>query len=513
MQTQVIIIGAGPTGLMAACQLARLNINFIIIDSKPAPVAESRAMLVTARSMEIYRQMGLADTVLKEGQVIDSFSIFMNGREKATLKTTNAGQGLTDFPNLQAFEQFKNEDLLYTDLKMLGHDVLWRTSLVSFAQNEDGLQARLYDKTDPFRDFFVEADYLLGCDGASSTVRQQLGLDFIGGTYQNKFFVADVNLNWLQPTNKLIASLSRQSFCAFFPMYGNGSYRILGTLPQHFMATEEIDFDDLKPVIHSTAKIPFNIETLNWFSVYKLHHRCVDEFKVGHCFLLGDAAHIHSPAGGQGMNTGLQDAYNLTWKLAMVLNKAAAEPLLNTYHDERYPFAQWLLRFTDNIFGFMTGQQWYVYYFRRCFIPIFLKWLLAAPFFSRRAFKTLSQIGYSYRKSRLSINCSSQKLKFKAGDRCPHILIDHDGHQQSLLSLLTETKFYLLCVGDIRQHDFLPAHLQGYINVINLPHAACWHKAGVKGKLFILLRPDQYIGLVSDEMNTALLSGYFNNFK
>lgn len=513
MHTQVIIIGAGPTGLMAACQLARFNVDFIIIDTKPAPTHESRAMLVTARSMEIYQQMGLVDAVLQQGQMIGKFSIYMNGREKATLETVDAGNGLTDFPNLQAFEQFKNEELLYEQLKATGRDVLWRTSLVSFEQHEDHVVANLYDKSDPFRKISIKASYLLACDGSSSLVRQQLGLSFEGGTYQNKFFVADVQLNWQQPANKLIASLSRANFCAFFPMYGNNNYRILGTLPESFAGNENVSFDDLKDVINANVKLPLGIEKLNWFSVYKLHHRCVDKFRVNRCFLLGDAAHIHSPAGGQGMNTGLQDAHNLAWKLALVLQGVADDKLIDTYHDERYPFAQWLMKFTDKIFAFMTSCNWFLYQLRTYVMPNILRLILSTKWISKRIFRILSQIWYSYRKSPLSLQFIKQKLKFSAGDRCPYVMTEIDGKLQSIYHLLTEPKFHLLCIGSNEYDSQIPDHLTAYIKVVNLPLNESWGKLGVQSGLYLLIRPDNYIGLLSDEMSPALITGYFDTFK
>lgn len=513
MHTQVIIIGAGPTGLMAACQLARFNIDFIIIDTKPAPTHESRAMLVTARSMEIYQQMGIVDIVLQQGNVISKFAIYMNGREKAALKTAEAGSGLTDFPNLQAFEQFKNEEMLYEQLKTTGHDVLWRTSFVSFEQNKDLVLANLYDKSDPFRKITVKASYILACDGASSIVRQQLGLNFAGGTYQNKFFVADVQLNWHQALNKLIASLSRANFCAFFPMYGDNNYRILGTLPESFASTDDVSFDDLKEVIANNIKLPLNIEKLNWFSVYKLHHRCIDKFRLNRCFLLGDAAHIHSPAGGQGMNTGLQDAHNLAWKLALVLQDTAGEKLLDTYHDERHPFAQWLMKFTDNIFAFMTGRNWVIYQLRAHLLPYILQFVLSKKWIARRIFRILSQIWYSYKKSPLSLQFIKQKLRFSAGDRCPYVMTEIDGKLQSIYHLLTEAKFHLLYIGGSLDSDYLPGHLKPYIKIVNLPLNEGWQKLGVKSDLYLLIRPDNYIGLMSDEISPALITGYFDMFK
>jgi 2-polyprenyl-6-methoxyphenol hydroxylase-like FAD-dependent oxidoreductase len=183
MNTTVIIIGAGPTGLMAACQLARFGVDMIIIDAKTGINVESRAMLVTARSMEIYQQMGLSDKVEAGGKYIEDFAILMDGREKLQFSMGSAGNGLTDFPYLQSFEQSRNESLLYEHLKCSGHNVLWSMEFLSLEQSAEGVNVQLQDLTSQ-KLLHIQAKYLIGCDGASSKIRQQLNCKFEGGTYE-----------------------------------------------------------------------------------------------------------------------------------------------------------------------------------------------------------------------------------------------------------------------------------------------------------------------------------------
>jgi 2-polyprenyl-6-methoxyphenol hydroxylase-like FAD-dependent oxidoreductase len=346
MRTKVIIIGAGPTGLMAACQLARFDCDFIIIDQKAGPTRESRAMIVTLRSLEIYQQLGLISELLIKSKPIPDLSLFIDGRQRAGFSLKDAGKSLTAFPEFQAFEQCKNEQLLNRHLQDSGRRVCWNATFKSLQQqgNKIIVQA-LQANGGTVMPVTIEADYLLACDGASSPVRHALRIDFHGKTYQNKFFVADVHINWRHPAKQIIAAPARHNFCAFFPMFGDHAYRILGTLPKSFHNRTINNFADLRPVISQAAKIPMRIGQVNWLSIYHLHHRCIQNFRNGNCFLLGDAAHIHSPAGGQGMNTGLQDAHNLAWKLALVSSQQAGNRLLDTYHAERHPFALWLLKF------------------------------------------------------------------------------------------------------------------------------------------------------------------------
>ncbi len=243
------------------------------------------------------------------------------------------------------------------------------------------------------------------------------------------------------------------------------------------------------------------IENMNWFSVYKLHHRSVDTFKKGNVFLAGDAAHIHSPAGGQGMNTGLQDAYNLTWKMALVLKQIAGEKLLETYNEERLPFAKWLLKFTDRFFGIMTSSNIFISWVRNNILPTLLKFFFSRSFIRPIMFRTLSQIQWSYKACSISQNKSAQKLKFKAGDRLPFVLINNE----TVYKLLTEPAFHLLIIGDTKT-----VNTTEFVKPVTLDIEA-WKPFGVLKPLYILVRPDNYIGLIADEINDEILNTYLQH--
>jgi len=171
--------------------------------------------------------------------------------------------------------------------------------------------------------------------------------------------------------------------------------------------------------------VPLEFEKINWFSIYNLHHRCVDDFNSGRVYLAGDSAHIHSPAGGQGMNTGLQDSYNIAWKLAFVLKKYAKPELLKTYNEERLPFAQWLLKFTDRMFNIMTSDNWFIARFRKHIVLNIISKVLSFKKVRPVIFRTVSQIWYSYHDKSFTFSTTNQKLGFKAGDRLPYISMEH----------------------------------------------------------------------------------------
>jgi len=506
MTTEVVIVGAGPTGLMAANQFARFGIDFIIIDSKDAPTIQSRAIAVTARSLEIYQQMGLSETVLEQGAKINSFNIYSDGKKKAEVKIGEIGVGLSDFHYLFAFEQSKNEELLSQNLIASNHQVLWNTEFIELKEHPDSIEVFAKQNNEPL---IISAQYLIACDGAKSPIRRQLNFRFDGGTYENKFFVADVVMNWSLEYDRLVITPSEKNFCGFFPLKGDKCYRVLGTLPKTFHDNEDIAFKDIEKVIIQTLGLDVSFEKVNWFSVYKLHHRCVDKFNKGRVFLAGDSAHIHSPAGGQGMNTGLQDAYNIAWKLAFVLKKYANEKLLETYNEERLPFAKWLLRFTDRAFSVMTSDNWFVAKSRKYIGLNVVGVLVSMEFVKSRIFKTVSQIRYSYQGKTLSApKMTTQKLGFKTGDRLPFI---KDNYFESF----KDASFHLLHISNstieipltLEMKEIFPFPVKQVENKLEQ-----WKPFGVKSELFILLRPDNYIALISDTFDRAKIQKYLSTY-
>jgi len=312
--------------------------------------------------------------------------------------------------------------------------------------------------------------------------------------------VADVESQWALDYQRLIVTPGNENFCAFLPMYGERNYRVLGTLPKNFSKNESINFSQIQGVIANTLGIPVEFHLVNWFSTYKLHHRMADSFRKGCVFLAGDSAHIHSPAGGQGMNTGLQDAYNLAWKLSMVIKKQATEKLLDTYNEERLPFARWLLKFTDRGFKVMTNNSnWLLKFFRQNIAVNIAGLVLSSGFIRPLAFKIISQIGYSYKRRSLSASKSRQKLKFSAGDRLPYFTDDN------IYGKFTRPGFHLLHIHD---HPLTGDEVNSINKLYNFPvfivediESTKWQKLGLKRELFVLVRPDNYISYICDHLD------------
>ena len=497
LNPQVLIIGAGPTGLMMANQLNRLDVDFEIIDIKGGPTDQSRALAVSARSMELYQQLGLSDEVLNNSVDLMGFKIFQNGKTKATVNLQNLGNGLSDFPNfMNAFEQSKNESLLAGNLNKNGKSILWKHKFISQKSIPEGMEVKVKDIVNDVEKTFI-TNYLVGCDGASSPVRKSTNLTFKGGTYENKFFVADTTIEWDFEYDKVMLIPTDKVFITFFPLMGKNKMRIIGTLPIEFTDREKIDFEDLEKVIREHTKLSFDIKSVGWHSIYRIHHRCVNSFRAGNIFLAGDSAHIHSPAGGQGMNTGLQDAHNLAWKMALVLKEIAKPSLLDTYNEERLPFAQALLNSTDKGFTFLAGDSFLIRNIRKYFLLPMMARLLKMNAFRTFAFKKISQIQYGYRNYRLSNRQSKNGLSFKAGDRIPYV-------EPKYYSKFKSPNFHLIALSNQAISDEQMANIKEQfpfdIKIIKEDITTQWRDLGVKEDLYILVRPDQYILTVNNDL-------------
>lgn len=492
MKTQVIIIGAGPTGLMLANQLNRFGIDFIIIDGKSGPTEQSRALAVSARSMELYQQLGLDKQVKVDSTEVTGFQIFQNGKIKAEVNLENLGDGLSDFPNfMNAFEQSKNEVLLFNNLNDRKENILWNHQFQNFEEFSDFIKVNILNTTSN-ETRTITANYLVGCDGASSNVRKQLQFAFNGGTYENKFFVVDTKIDWGLPYNKVILAPSDYQFITFFPLKGEKRMRVIGTLPKSFKDDEDIDIEKLEAIIKNVTKINLDFIERGWNSIYKLHHRSVNQFSRGNIFLAGDAAHIHSPAGGQGMNTGLQDAHNLSWKLAMVIKGYFSEKLLNTYTEERLPVAKQLLNSTDGGFTFLAGDGFAVRWVRKIFLIPIISNLLKLEKFKVFAFKKISQIDYSYNKQSLAKTYTRQKLAFSSGDRLPYI-------ENSFYEKLKEPSFYLICM--TKERIQIENKFSYPVKMLHFNDFQNWTNLGVVEDLYIMIRPDQHILWISDSLD------------
>jgi 2-polyprenyl-6-methoxyphenol hydroxylase-like FAD-dependent oxidoreductase len=513
MKTDVLIVGAGPTGLALASQLVRYDVDFIIIDSKESTTPHSKAIGVQARTLEIYEQIDLAEKVIRKGAIATKAKMLVDGKVRGEIEFGELGKGLSPYPFVLIVEQGKHEKLLHEYIKSNSREVRWQTELVNFTQNESVVRANVRNANGSIDE--VEAKYLVGCDGASCSVRHSLGLTFEGSTFERLFYVADVEINWEFKHDSLYVCLAENTSTAFFPMAGGETnYRIVGTFPEdHPREVNEILYEEVEKQIVTDTGINLDITKVNWFSVYKVHTRHVNRFSKGRCFLAGDAAHIHTPAGAQGMNTGIQDGYNLAWKLWIMLLGKANAALLETYNEERLENAKNLLETTDRFFNIFASRDWLISFLRTNVAPYIAGTAFRTEAFKKFIFPRVSQIGINYRNSSAS-QSGSDSLDVKAGDRMPYFLV----HGRSVYDKLRTPKFHLVAFVENMRTDFgfMDELTRAYGEIFDFNVIAFEEQVGeifgARGPFTILLRPDNHLAFISTEPSLSDLRVYLKNW-
>jgi len=503
--TDVIIIGAGPTGLSLACQFIRYGIDFVVIEKNESITPFSKAIGVQARTLEIYDQLGLAQPAIERGTIASRVRLVEGGEVRGEMHLANFGKGLSQYPYMLMLEQSKNEELLYNFVKSHGRDVLWKTELESFTQDATGVTAQVKSASGELQT--IKGKFLVGCDGASSPVRHGLGLTFEGSTFERLFYVADARVDWELPHDALHVCLAREVFTAFFPMKGENRYRIVGTFPESKNQEQgEVLYEEIEQEIKDKAQLKLEIADVRWFSLYKVHSRRVNKFSEGKCFLAGDSAHIHSPAGAQGMNTGIQDAYNLAWKLALVIKGVAAENLLETYNEERLANAKRLLESTDRMFELAAGSHWLLSFIRTTIFPPLAGFVASLETVSKRMFPLISQIGVNYREGTLSEHTDDEPEHAEAGDRLPYFLVGG----KSIFDKLNEPKFHLLVFSN-REHRNLENEFGDLVDIHVVPiDSRVSEIFGTEKEFMVFLRPDNYIAFISPEISLDHVREYLN---
>jgi 2-polyprenyl-6-methoxyphenol hydroxylase-like FAD-dependent oxidoreductase len=489
----ILIVGAGPTGLMLALWLTRLGVRVRIVDKTEGPGTTSRALVMHARTLEFYRQLGLADEAIAHGLKFAAANLWARGERAGRIVLGDIGQGLSPFPYMLILPQDQQEWLLIEHLATLGVQVERKTELLGFKDRADKVIARL--RRPDGVDETCECAYLAGCDGAHSTVRETLKLEFPGGTYSRMFYVADVQASGPVINGELNVALDESDFLAVFPLAGGNTARLIGTIKQGAAeAHKALRWEDVSEDILRRLKI--EVERVNWFSTYHVHHRVAPRFRVGRAFLLGDAAHIHSPVGGQGMNTGLGDAVNLSWKLAMVLDARADDRLLDTYEGERIAFAQRLVATTDRAFTFVTNEGPIARFVRLEVVPRLIPAVMRLDAVRRYMFRTVSQIMIRYRDSPIS---AGRAGKVHGGDRLPWV----DDNFAPLASLQWQVHVYGEAREGLGEACFalaLPLH--------RFPWSPAAAHAGLRQDALYLVRPDGYVALADAQADPDRLGSY-----
>jgi 2-polyprenyl-6-methoxyphenol hydroxylase-like FAD-dependent oxidoreductase len=496
-QTKVLIVGAGPTGLVLALWLTKAGIPIRIIDKTDKPGTTSRAMVMHARNLEFYHQLGIDQLAVAGGLEMKTINLWIRGKQAARLPIGDFGLHYSPYPYVLIFPQDKQEQMLIEELGKLGVVIERNTELLSFEFTDDGILAKL-SKEGIHEN--CNSLFLAGCDGAHSSVRKGLNIGFEGGTYSHTFFVADIKASGPAANGEMHAALDSSDFMILFPMKGDTNIRLVGDLNQDQENNPDLTWEDVRKDILSRLKL--DVEKVNWFSSYRVHHRVASRFRRNNVFLLGDAAHVHSPVGGQGMNTGIGDAVNLAWKLTAVINGQASENLLDSYETERIPFARKLVGSTDRAFSFVSAKGVFATQVRLHLVPVILPILFRFSSFKRLMFRTVSQIAIRYPQSFLS---SGQAGKIKGGDRLPWLQSVHN------FEPLISRQWQVHCYGS-------PATaLNNLLSEKNIPfYIFEWgpeaKTAGYQKDAIYIVRPDGYIGLADETGDIIKISAYCDTY-
>jgi len=514
MDTDVLIVGAGPTGLMLANQLVRRGVRTLIIDRHAGPSLETRALGVQARTLEIYSHLGIVDRALELGKRGTGGNIWADGEHRARVGLSDAGERATPYPYVLLLGQDDNERIMGEHLRELGGSVQWSTELLSLTQ-QDGYVSAVLKMPDSSR-HSIQAAWVAGCDGARSVVRESTGITFAGAAYEHVFFVADVEMTGSMVPDEVNVYLFKNGFHLLFPMRGKDHWRIAGILPQALRDRPDLKFDAVIPSLRTDAGGGFSIKSCTWFSTYRIHHRRAVRFRDRRCFLLGDAAHVHSPVGAQGMNTGLQDAYNLAWKLALVVQNRAKSELLDSYEQERIPVAQALLDGTDRAFRLVVSDNWFAGMLRTKILARVAAFAANRKAMQRKAFRTISQTGIRYRMSALSKSLHAlPETAPQAGDRFPwlRLKLTAGGPFEDLFQKLSDTHFNLILIGQ----PAVPDAVLGFgdlLRVYSVPNDPAndqeLQRAQIPLPSFFLVRPDGYIGLCDTRLDASSTRDYLS---
>src|SRR5918995_4639455 len=519
--TEVLVVGAGPAGLTMANVLDRQGVSFRIIDTKGGPVEETRALVVHAKTRELRDRRGLADGAVEWGERLGAVQVFGEGKPAGKISFLDDGaDDRTLYPFALVLEQDRTERLLIDGLEATGGRVEWDTELVSLTSTPDGAWATVRRPGGSTET--IEAGWVVGADGASSPVRHSLGLGFEGDTYEQALFLADMEMEWDHGSRQVSIDMTRGGFYGFFPMPGENRFRLVGNVPEELEGKEKITAEDVQRVLDRRSGLKTRITKVRWSSVYRTHRRMTERFRVGRVFLVGDAAHIHSPAGGQGMNTGIGDAYNLGWKLALVAKGLAHKSLLDSYEAERMLFARSILSGTDRGFSLQVTTDTAVQRLKILLTPLLFRIVSKIPPIRKRVFWIISQLWTEYRDS-LAVAGSAGKDP-QAGDRAPYGFFETGSSESIFDTLRGQDHHLLLFEGQGRgsmprdlqdTEEGLRALIGSYempiaMNTVRTANRTLHERYGADLPTLFLVRPDGHIAYRGPADDPGALGSYLD---
>ena len=535
----VLIVGAGPTGLTLACQLRRLGVDFRIIDKNQEPSTTSKAIGLQYRVSEVLTWMGLFDRFLSRGVTGTGVSFYAGGERILHLRLDRlhgmSGRGAFE-PKSIVLPQSVTESLLIEDLAERGGEVERGTSFVEFTQESDGVVSRV--RRPDGGEEVVGSRYLVGCEGPHSAIRKQAGLSFEGKTYPVSYFMADVELDWEVDRGDVRVWIHEDGMFSAIPMPGERRWRLFVESGKKVEeGATEVTLDLVRRLMaERTGDRVTRATSPTWLSEFRISCRMVDRFANGRVFLAGDAAHVHSPTGGQGITTGVQDAYNLAWKLDMMLRGVAPDSLLDTYTEERLPVVRRVLKNTDQTASVFLAHS----RARRLFRDHVVLPLLRSRTMQRHLTRRLSQLDINYRRSSLSVHQEKALIggvRVHAGDRTPDVVFRDaaTGEETTLFERLGRSRpialFGVDAGLDAGEAGGPPPRIRRSMEALGclgidcslvLSEEARRHAGetlidtgaefrrlyGVGGEFLYLIRPDGYVGLFQRPVDERALQAY-----
>jgi 2-polyprenyl-6-methoxyphenol hydroxylase-like FAD-dependent oxidoreductase len=500
----VLIVGAGPSGLMLACELHRANVSFRIVDKITQPSTRSRALVVHARTLELLDKLGIADRLAARGARTMRARVYINKKHAADLQIDDTGIDDTPFRYILMVSQAETERVLTEWLHEHGVEVERGVEVTHVEATFGEATLKLLGGATEQ----VKARYVVGCDGAHSVVRHAGKFAFEGEPYLQDFVLADIHLAPPTSLDSLNMFFDDRGFFVVLPL-ASDVFRIIASRVDAPKTTGDPTLAEVQALADELSPVPLVLRDPVWLARFRLHHRQTDQYRRGPLFLAGDAAHIHSPAGGQGMNTGMQDAVNLAWKLALVVRGEASESLLDSYHDERHPVGRELLRTTDRLFSINTTPDGWIRGLRNFAVRYLAKPMLSSR--ERRAwlFRFMAELKVGYVDS--AIVCGTGRGP-RPGARAPDAPVS--SHDSTIFALTREPVHHLLVFSkDMAAAETFAKKASSHAWLRTHVIAAPWSPALIEryalgDAALFLIRPDGYVGMSARTLDAEALAQY-----
>jgi 2-polyprenyl-6-methoxyphenol hydroxylase-like FAD-dependent oxidoreductase len=489
---QVLVVGAGPTGLTLAAQLLARGIHARVIDKGEGPAPQNRAVAIHARTLELLDTMGLADAFIDQGHRVRRLRWYAGQRNLLDLDLARNGSRY-DF--VLHLPQSQTEALLRARVQELGGTIEHRAELVRLAERGHAVDATLRDAAG--REIQVSAGYVVGCDGAHSRARQQIGIPFEGQPYPQDWLLADVALDGAGNDTAVHAFFRPNGLpLVCIPMGGQRWGLVMPNAGDR--DGQPPTFAEIQELVAERSPRPIQISDPEWLASFRCHLRSATSYRRGRVLLAGDAAHIHSPAAGQGMNTGMMDAHNLAWKLALVADGRAPDALLDTYGQERVPVASGVLELTNKIVRLLTMRNRAKRAVRDTVIPVASR----MPAVQRRAARKMSQLSVAYPGSPLTQpDGHGHGRGPKPGDRFPDLEIRSEHGPARLHRLLGSGRHVLVVSGAGVRSALEKASAGHYAELVDIVD-------GDLGSGFALVRPDGILATRGSATDTHRIVDY-----